>query len=103
MVDSKVARVAPFVGVVLIVTSPLHAAPCVNLEAARQASYTPYIQLVVDDIKSIDRSKGDAAFNASMTELSNTYTRGATAGSAGDVRRLIGIGLFTAMASNAEP
>jgi hypothetical protein len=103
MVARKAVQAAQFVSVALIVTSPLQAAPCVNLEAARKASYTPYIELVVDDIKAIDRGRGDAAFTASMNELSSTYARGATAGSAGDVRKLIGIGLFTAMASNAEP
>ena len=53
-----------------------------------------------DDLRAIDRSKGDAAFNAAMTALSNKYAKGNTAE---DVRKLIGIGLFNAMAGKVEP
>ena len=76
------------------------AAPCPNFDATREIAYSPYIQLVLADLRAIDRSKGDAAFNAGMNALSTKYARGATAG---DVRKLIGIGLFNAMATKAEP
>jgi hypothetical protein len=91
-----------FVALLLIstVVSSALAAPCTNLDDARQTAYLPYIQLVLGDIRAIDRSKGDAAFNAGMNALSTRYSQGKTAE---DVRKLIGIGLFNAMAAKAEP
>jgi hypothetical protein len=54
-------------------------------------------------MRTIDQRKGDAAFNAAIGEPGNTYARGATAGDGAAVRKLIGIGLFTAMAADTEP
>jgi len=98
MAASKIARhVLP---TLLIVSTRALAAPCASFDDTRSAAYLPYIHLVLGDIRAIDRSKGDAAFNAGMNALSNKYSQGKTAE---DVRKLIGIGLFNAMAAKAEP
>jgi hypothetical protein len=80
--------------------SPALATPCANFDDTRNVAYMPYIKLVVGDLRAIDRSKGDAAFNAAVNALSAKYASGNTAE---DVRKLIGIGLFNAMAAKAEP
>jgi len=99
---SPVAQAIAGVCIGLIAGSPAYAR-CANIAATRNQAYTPYIQLVLDDLKAIDRSKGDAAFNASVNALAEKYTRAGDKGDANAVRRVIGIGLFTAMATNAEP
>jgi len=100
MVVSKVRQVAALLSISIVVTPPALAAPCVNFDDTRNAAYMPYIQLVVGDLRAIDRSKGDAAFNAAINALASRYSRGNTAE---DVRKVIGIGLFNAMAAKAEP
>jgi len=100
MVPGKVRQVAALLSVSLVVTPPAFAAPCVNFDDTRNAAYLPYIQLVLGDLRAIDRSKGDAAFNAAVNALANKYSRGNTAE---DVRKVIGIGLFNAMAIKGEP
>jgi len=86
--------------IAMTVSSQALAAPCANFDDTRNVAYMPYIRLVLGDLRAIDRSKGDAAFNAGMNALSNKYSRGNTAE---DVRKLIGMGLFNAMAAKAEP
>jgi hypothetical protein len=103
MIGRMSVRLVWLASVCLIASSGVHAASCPNFDALRRVSYTPYVQLVVNDLRAIDRSKGDTAFNASVNALSEKYSRAASAGEANAVRRMIGIGLFTAMASNAEP
>jgi hypothetical protein len=100
MVFRKARRVARLVNVSLVISTSALAAPCANFDDTRNAAYMPYIQLVLGDIRAIDRSKGDAAFNAGMNALSTKYARGTNAE---DVRKLIGVGLFNAMAAKAEP
>ena len=98
MMVLKVAHQA--LAVWLAASASALAAPCANFDDTRNAAYLPYIQLVLGDIRAIDRSKGDAAFNAGMNALSTKYARGTNAE---DVRKLIGVGLFNAMAAKAEP
>ena len=54
---------------------------------------------MLGDLRALDRSRGDAAFNAAVNALANKYSRGNTAE---DVRKVIGIGLFNAMAAKGE-
>jgi hypothetical protein len=100
MAFSKARRAAAVLGISLVVGQPAFAAPCANFDDTRNAAYMPYIQLVLGDLRAIDRSKGDAAFNAAVNALASKYSRGNTAE---DVRKVIGIGLFNAMAAKAEP
>jgi hypothetical protein len=103
MVARAAAQIAQLASICLIASSPSNARSCVNFDAARKASYVPYIQLVLGDIESIKRGRGDADFNAAIGELGNTYARGANFGDNVAIRKLIGIGLFTAMVANTEP
>lgn len=100
MIAGKTGRVAVLLLISLSASRSALAAPCASFDDTRNAAYMPYIQLVLGDIRAIDRSKGDAAFNAGMNALSTKYARGTDAE---DVRKLIGIGLFNAMAAKAEP
>ena len=100
MIIAKSGRTAALVGIALVASPPAIAAPCPNFDDTRNAAYLPYIQLVLGDLRAIDRSRGDAAFNAAMNNLSTKYASGKTAE---DVRKLIGLGLFNAMAAKAEP
>lgn len=100
MVASKVRQAAALLSILLTSGPPAFAAPCVNFDDTRNAAYMPYIQLVLADLRAIDRSKGDAAFNTAVNALANTYSRGNTAE---DVRKVIGIGLFNAMAAKVQP
>jgi hypothetical protein len=86
--------------VATMASSPVLAAPCPGFDDTRNVAYMPYIRLVLGDLRAIDRSKGDAAFNAALNALSAKYAGGNTAD---DVRKLIGIGLFNAMAAKGEP
>ena len=99
MVPGKARQVAALLSISLAVAPPAFAAPCVNFDDTRNAAYMPYIQLVLGDLRAIDRSRGDAAFNAAVNALANRYSRGNTAE---DVRKVIGIGLFNAMAAKSE-
>jgi hypothetical protein len=99
----QIFQIAAAISLLLAASQSLLAGACVNFDATRSTSYAQYIRLVADDIKSIERGKGDAAFNASIQELSSRYARMATAGDAGAVRKLIGIGLFTTFSANREP
>ena len=100
MVASKSQQVAALLSIALVVAPQAFAAPCANFDDTRNAAYMPYIQLVLGDLRTIDRSKGDAAFNAAVNALASKYSRGNTAE---DVRKVIGIGLFNAMAVKGEP
>jgi hypothetical protein len=100
MMASTARRVSALVGVALVAGSPAFAAPCTNFDDTRNAAYMPYIQLVLGDLRAIDRGRGDAAFNAAVNALATRYSRGNTAE---DVRKVIGIGLFNAMAVRGEP
>lgn len=100
MSSGKAKRLAALLCVAMLASPPAFAAPCPNFDETRNVAYTPYIRLVLGDLRAIDRSKGDAAFNAALNALSAKYAAGNTAG---DVRKLIGIGLFNAMAAKAEP
>jgi len=100
MVFGKARQTAALLSIFLSCGPPAFAAPCANFADTRNAAYMPYIQLVIGDLRAIDRSKGDAAFNAAINALANKYSRGNTAE---DVRKVIGIGLFNAMAAKAEP
>ncbi len=100
MSSRKTKPVAALLCAAMMMSSPAFAAPCANFDTTRNVAYMPYIKLVVGDLRAIDRSKGDAAFNAGMNALSAKYAAGNTAE---DVRKLIGIGLFNAMAAKAEP
>jgi hypothetical protein len=100
MVPGKARQVAALLSISFVVAPPAFAAPCANFDDTRNAAYMPYIQLVLGDLRTIDRSKGDAAFNAAVNALANKYSRGNTAE---DVRKVIGIGLFNAMAVKGEP
>ncbi len=97
---SKAKRVVALLCISIAASPSAFAAPCPNFDETRNAAYMPYIKLVLGDLRAIDRSKGDAAFNVAMNALSAKYARGNTAE---DVRKLIGIGLFNAMAAKAEP
>jgi len=100
MIASRARRVATLFSIFLVVAPPAFAAPCVNFDDTRNIAYMPYIQLVLEDLRAIDRSKGSAGFNAAVNALANKYSRGNTAE---DVRKVIGIGLFNAMAAKGEP
>jgi hypothetical protein len=100
MIANMAKGPAVLLSVALITGNPAFAAPCVNFDDTRNAAYMPYIQLVLGDLRTIDRSKGDAAFNTAVNALANKYSRGNTAE---DVRKVIGIGLFNAMAVKGEP
>ena len=100
MAVRKAWRVARLLNLSLVLSTSALAAPCANFDDTRNAAYLPYIQLVLGDIRAIDRSRGDGAFNTAMNALSTKYARGTTAE---DVRKVIGIGLFNAMAAKAEP
>lgn len=100
MVASTARRVAALLSISLVVAPQALAAPCANFDDTRNTAYMPYIQLVLGDLRAIDRSKGDAAFNAAVNALAAKYSRGNTAE---DVRKVIGIGLFNAMAVKGEP
>jgi hypothetical protein len=100
MNSKKAKRIAALLLVAMAASPPALAAPCPGFDEARNVAYMPYIRLVLGDLRAIDRSRGDAAFNAALNALSAKYAAGNTAE---DVRRLIGIGLFNAMAAKAEP
>jgi len=100
MINARSRQIAALLGIALVASPPALAAPCASFDDTRNAAYMPYIQLVLGDLRAIDRSKGDAAFNAAMNNLSTKYASGKTAE---DVRKLIGLGLFNAMAAKAAP
>ena len=100
MNSGKAKRIVALLSVTMMASSPALAAPCPGFDDTRNVAYMPYIRLVLGDLRAIDRSRGDAAFNAALNALSAKYAAGNTAE---DVRKLIGIGLFNAMAAKAEP
>ena len=88
----------------LSATQPSIAEPCVNFDAARNKAYVLYIRGVLDEIKAIQEKRlGDPAFNAALTELGNEYLRRARVGDVSAYRKLIGIGLFGALAAHTQP
>jgi hypothetical protein len=98
----NISKIASVVSLLFIIPRSGIAAGCLNFDAARNASYVQYIRLVADEVKSAT-GNGNVAFNASIQELSNKYSRLASAGDVVAVRKLIGLGLFTTFAANREP
>lgn len=78
-------------------------AACDNFEAARKAAYFNYAKLVVDGIKEAQKSEGGTPINTVINQLAHKYEQFARAGDEQALRKLIGLGLFTAIAANREP
>jgi hypothetical protein len=79
------------------------AEPCADIERARQSTYVPFAKLIVDDVNAIRKSTPSASFNAALQTLSGTYARAARFGDMLALRKLIGLGLFTAYAAHTAP
>jgi hypothetical protein len=76
---------------------------CENFDRARQATYPQYARFVLDDVEAIRKGNADASFGAALENLGRTFARSASAGDLVAVRKLIGLGLFTATAAQASP
>jgi hypothetical protein len=84
--------------------APASAAPfCDGFEPVRDRLYATYIGLVMEDLRGIDGADGDRALNERVAELSQAYVRKAAFGDMIYLRKLIGIGLFTAASTQHEP
>jgi hypothetical protein len=83
---------------------PVKAAePCSDIERARQATYLQYAKLVVDDVNTARKNTSNVPFNTAIQQLGASYVRTARFGDTVALRKLIGLGLFTALAANAQP
>ena len=76
---------------------------CKEFSAARNHAYIPYIRGVTEDVKMIASSNPGANFDPAMKELASGYERKAATGDVSALRKLIGIGLFSAFAAKREP
>lgn len=103
MTTKYILRVVQSAGFFLLATHQAGAGACDSFTSARNAAYSPYIRGVLDEVKSIQNTNGGATFDAALGDLGNRYARLATGGDSGAVRKLIGLGLFTAFAAKTEP
>jgi len=76
---------------------------CAGIDRARQTAYLQYARLVADDVAALSKSNPDVPFNTKMENLGRTYARGTAFGDVVALRKLIGLGLFTAYATKAPP
>jgi hypothetical protein len=76
---------------------------CDGMMHARETTYLWYARFVLDDVKAIPKNDPNAPFGAAMEALGRTYARTARFGDIIALRKLIGLGLFTASAAHAPP
>ena len=85
-------------------SAPVRAAePCPDIERARQATYVQYAKLIADDLNGIHKSAPNLPINTALQQATATYARAASAGDMLALRKLIGVGLFTAYAAHTAP
>jgi hypothetical protein len=87
----------------LVAVRPCFAQSCDDFNKTRDAVYAISSRIVFEDVKAIEKGKGDAAYSAALDSLAQGYARKLAAGDTIALRKLIGIGLFTAFAGNREP
>jgi hypothetical protein len=76
---------------------------CTGIDHARQTVYIQYAKLVADDVKALSKSNPDVPFNTKMEDLGRSYARAGRFGDVVALRKLIGLGLFTAYATKRPP
>ena len=96
-------RAVRVLGLLVGTSCSASAATCENIEKAREAAYFPYVRLVSDEISEARKNDGTAPINTIINRLANKYEQFTRAGDLVSLRKLVAIGLFTAMAARKEP
>lgn len=103
MTVKRLVQTIQAAGLLLLASQAEGLGACDNFDAARKAAYFPYITGVSDEITAAQKNSSGASINTVIGDLSNTYLQHARAGDGNAVRKLIGLGLFTAYAAKQEP
>ena len=78
-------------------------AGCDISDKVRYAAYRPFLQIAIDETTAVYKKNDNYSFNAASDELVKKNAPLLKVGDARAVRLLIGLGLFTAGATNKEP
>ena len=103
MVAKRIERSVALIIALLIASHFPCAAACDISDNARYAAYRPFLQVTTDEITAVYKKNDNYSFNAASEELTKKNVPLLKVGDAWAVRLLIGLGLFTAVATNKEP
>jgi hypothetical protein len=97
--------VAGVTSVIALATATARAADesCQSLERARQLTYAQYGKLILDDFHAVEKESPNGSTNAVLGRLEASYKRGISAGDMSALRKLVGLGLFAAVAARVPP
>lgn len=90
-------------GLLIATSCSTAAATCEHFEKARDAAYDPYIHLVLDDLSTAQKNDSTAPINTVIDRMAHKYEQFTHAGDLTSLRKLVALGLFTAMAAKREP
>ena len=76
---------------------------CANFAQAKDHLYSVYIGMVAEDVRAIPHADDDKTLRTGLEELAKSYAAKTQFGDIVYLKKLIGIGLFTAYGSNQEP
>jgi hypothetical protein len=103
MVVKRIGRGIALVNALLTASHFSCAAACDISDKALYAAYRPFLQIAIDETASVYKKNDNYSFNAASDELVKKNAPLLKVGDARAVRLLIGLGLFTAHATNKEP
>lgn len=102
MVAKRIGRSVALINALLIASHFPCAAACDISDKARCAAYRPLLQIATDRTAAVQKENGNNSFNAATEELTKKNVQLLKVGDARAVRLLIGLGLFSAIATGKE-
>jgi hypothetical protein len=103
MIAKRIGRSIALINALLIASHFSCAAACDISDNVRYAAYRPFLQIAIDETAEVYKKNDNYSFNAASDELIKKNAPLLKVGDARAVRLLIGLGLFTAGATNKEP
>jgi hypothetical protein len=103
MIVTRTGRRAPLIIAMLIASHFPCEAACDISDEVRYAAYRPFLELATDEVTAVFKKNDNYSFNTAVDELTKKNVPLLKVGDARAVRLLIGLGLFTAQATNTEP
>lgn len=90
-------------GLLVATSCSTAAATCEHFEKARDAAYHPYVRLVLEDLSTAQKSDASVPISTVIDRMARKYEQSMRAGDLTSLRKLVALGLFTAMAAKREP
>ena len=103
MVAKRIGPSVTLISALLIASHFPCSAACEISDKARYAAYRPFLQITTDEVTAVYKKNDNYSFNAASEELTKKNVPLLKVGDARAVRLLIGLGLYTAIATNKEP